>query len=90
MMEQVEMFDVAPQADERPSQHAKRIQSILRLYSERGLALETLADHKHLGLTLKTLQKYSRRAGVKFSDYVPRSMRPKKEKKARENEKPAV
>lgn len=85
-MEQAEMFDMAP-PEKLSSRHAKRLQSILKLYSERGLTLEVLADDRHIGLSVKTLQKYSRKAGVTFPDYVPRSMRPKK---ARENAKPAV
>lgn len=66
--------------------HVSKMETLMRHFSSRGVSLETAADSKHLNRSPETLQRYARRLGLKFVDYVPMALRPKKpkpEKKAR-------
>ena len=70
-----------------------RVKHALEIYSSRGITLKHLSEPKILNKSVSTLKKYCRDFQIKFPDYVPLTMRPEKEKKAkkaRKNAKPAV
>lgn len=60
-----------------------RVGEVLTHFSQAGLTIRVCADARHLGRAISTLKKYARRLNLKFPDYCPRHMKPKKAKKAR-------
>lgn len=58
--------------------HQHKIAHILRHFSENGLSLAVAGDEQHLNRSESTLKRYCRKFQVKFPDYVPMSMRPRK------------
>jgi hypothetical protein len=63
------------------TKHAKVTEAILRWAAGRGIPLATCAGPKFMDRKLRTLKQHVRRIGdISFVDYVPRKLKPKKEK----------
>lgn len=60
--------------------HTGRVGEVLRHFSRAAIPLTTCADGRHLGLKVSTLKRYACRLSLKFPDYCPRHMKPKKAK----------
>lgn len=60
-----------------------KLEQLLKHFSANDIPLAICADGRHLGRQPDTLKRYARRLNLKFPDYVPRHMRPKREKKAK-------
>lgn len=58
-----------------------KVEQVLKHFASAGLERKTCADERHLGRKVETLKRYARRLNLKFPDYVPRHLKPKKVKK---------
>lgn len=57
--------------------HALLTEELLRRLSANGLTLEQCADRRVMNRSVRTLQRYCRRFGIAFPDYIPMSLRKK-------------
>lgn len=60
--------------------YAAKMNALLTYFAERQIPLAVAADRRHLNRSVGTLRKRARMLGLQFPDYVPRALRPKKEK----------
>lgn len=83
MSEQSDIRDILGEIANAPICSDSKLVRLLKRFSKIGLPLKTCADKQHLGREIDTLKRYARRHDLKFPDYVPRHLKPKKEKKKR-------
>jgi hypothetical protein len=84
-MEQVDIADIIGKLAESPvrgSAYHRQVEALFRHFAANGKTLETVRDHRHLDMSEHTARAYAREFKLSFPDYVPRELRPKKEKKA--------
>lgn len=62
--------------------HERAMVACLRHLHAPGYSLADCAHPRRLGRSTKTLRRYARKAGLAFSDYGPRALKPKGEKAA--------
>jgi hypothetical protein len=58
-----------------------KVGEVLKHFASAGLERKTCADDRHLGRSVSTLKRYACRLNLKFPDYCPRHLKPKKAKK---------
>lgn len=63
--------------------HTRQMNALMRHFCAAGLTVEQCADRQHLNKAVSTVRAFARKLNLSFPDYVPRHLRPKKEKKAR-------
>lgn len=83
MSEQSDIADILGEMARGPITCESKLERVLRHFSAHSVPLETCADKRHTGRKLSTLKRYACRMDLKFPDWVPRHLRPKKEKKAK-------
>jgi hypothetical protein len=84
-IEQIDIADIIgklAQSPVRGTAYHRQLEELFRLFAGRGVALETVRDAQHLAMSEHTARAYAREFKLSFPDYVPRELRPKKEKKA--------
>lgn len=72
------------------SNHRRRMDAVLQHLHKTGHTLASCAGPLRMGRSVDTLKPYARRLSLAFPDYVPRHMRPKKEKKAKKQKAPTA
>lgn len=82
---QSDIADILGQMASGPiiGERSKKFEIILRHFSKVGMSIKTAGDFRHLDRATSTLKRYARRWDLKFSDYVPMHLRPKKAKAAK-------
>ncbi len=86
MIEQTDIEDIIGEIASSKvigTNHARQMAALMRHFASAGLTVEQVADGKHLNKAVSTIQAYARKLNLAFPDYVPRHLRPKKEKKAK-------
>lgn len=83
MSEQSDIRDILGEMASGPITCDTKLVQVLKHFSAKGVPLSTCADRRHTGRKLSTPKRYACEYSLKFPDWVPRHMRPKKEKKAK-------
>lgn len=64
------------------TEHAKVTERLLRWAAAKGITLEQCSRPKFMDRSLRTLKQHVRRIGdISFTDYTPRKLKPKKERR---------
>lgn len=85
-MEQMDIADIIGKLASSPvrgTAYHRQVEALYRHFASHAIPLETVRDEKHLDLSEATARAYARQFNLAFPDYVPRSLRPKKEKPMR-------
>lgn len=83
MSTQSNIADILGEMANRPITNESKLVRVLRHFSKNNVPLAVCADNRHTGRKLSTLKRYACHLSLKFPDWVPRHMRPKREKKAK-------
>lgn len=81
MIDQSDIRDILGEMASGPITCESKLERLLRHFATHSIPLSTCADKRHLGRKVETLRRYACRMDLKFPDYVPMHLRPKKEKK---------
>jgi hypothetical protein len=80
---QSDIADILGEMARGPITCESKLERLLRHFAAHKIPLTICADKRPLGRAVNTLQRYARRMDLKFPDYVPMHLRPKKEKAAK-------
>jgi hypothetical protein len=83
MTEQSDIRDILGEMANGPITNESKLVQVLRHFSAHNVPLKTCADNRHTGRKISTLKRYACRLSLKFPDWVPMHLRPKKAKKAK-------
>lgn len=83
MNHQSDIADILGEMANGPIVSESKLITVLRHFSAHNVPLAVCADARHTGRKLSTLKRYACELSLKFPDWVPRHMRPKKEKKSK-------
>lgn len=86
MSEQSDIRDILGEMAAGPITSESKLVQVLKHFSAHNVPLKTCADNRHTGRKISTLKRYACDLSLKFPDWVPMHMRPKKEKKAKKAE----
>lgn len=81
MSEQSDIRDILGETAAGPITNESKLIQVLKHFSAKNIPLATCADKRHTGRKISPLKRYACDLSLKFPDWVPRHMRPKKEKK---------
>lgn len=84
MSAQSDIADILGKMTEGPKKTGggSKLEQLLHHFSATGKPLSALADHRYLDRKVSTLKRYACRLSLKFPDYCPRHLKPKKAKAA--------